>query len=317
MPTVLFDPTEMEQAATRYRGAAAAADAAADDLRVPPPPMPEELVARAKSTTKTVRADLAQQADHCRSMSGELRRRANLARRADAAGENTLPRAMALALASFGEVPLLDRELIPPFVGGTVPAGGRLKVKNTGQSPLEWAMGWRKWVYPEEISQTQEMGGGGALARIGANGLKKIGIGAGKAGPPRTGIVPGGGLLAHEGTSAGHTLARHVGKTNTWLRRRLANPNQQHVRVASSYNSRALAEDAVAGTLKAQHMNVQVWLSTSSTRPLILTQEFNRTIGRSIPRATGQVQNVSKARTMLVKDNSKLGYHVKTSYPTP
>ena len=37
-----------------------------------------------------------------------------------------------------------------------------------------------------------------------------------------THLVPGGGLMAHEGLDGGHTLAKHVGKSEQFLRHRLA-----------------------------------------------------------------------------------------------
>ena len=37
-----------------------------------------------------------------------------------------------------------------------------------------------------------------------------------------THLVPGGGLMAHEGLDGGHTLAKHVGKSEEFLRNRLA-----------------------------------------------------------------------------------------------
>lgn len=156
-----------------------------------------------------------------------------------------------------------------------------------------------------------EAGGGGQVFK---SLLERVGVGAGKSGSVRTRLAPGGGLRASEGPGRGHTLSKHVGRTDSWLRRRLARDGD--IPTASSFNSRALAEDAVSGTVAAHRIRVELWLRSGTTKALILEQRFDRVVGRSLPRSTGQVQKVSQARTVLVKDASKLGYHVKTSFPT-
>jgi len=195
----------------------------------------------------------------------------------------------------------------PPAAAGVIPAGGRLKVPDPGESVADRLFG-RDYVYPEDATQVLENGGGGALLRS----LGRVLVGGAKAGPRRTRLTPGGGLKAHEGAGRGHTLSRHVGLTDDQLRARLA-----QVPRASTFRDRALAEDAVSGALTANRSGLQYWVKHSSEDVLVIEQKFNREIGRSIAKGEAGSQGASKARIVLFRDGSPLGYHVRTAYPVP
>jgi hypothetical protein len=62
-------------------------------------------------------------------------------------------------------------------------------------------------------------------------------------------LVPGGGLMAHERIDGAHTLAKHVGKSEEFLRNRLA--TEPHIRGASTFYDRQTAENAISGLLEA------------------------------------------------------------------
>lgn len=311
MSTIRIDPGDLRRSAGRYAGAATALETSRQMLTIMPvPEMPPDLTARARAATHRAEVDFGQQREHCARMAADLRRRAALAVLVDAGGPNGLLGGLGPLLAGMGPVPGLTRAFHMP-VPLTLPAGERLKVPNTGRSGLDLLLGRNRFAYPEDVPQVLENGGGGQVIK---SLLKRVGVGAGKSVPLSTRLAPGGGLRASEGAGRGHTLAKHVGKTNASLRRRLA--QEPRIPAASSYNSRALAEDAVSGTVTAQRNVVQFWLR-SGKKQLILEQEFDRAVGRSVIRETGQVEKLSRARTVLVKDSSKLGYHVKTSYPAP
>ncbi len=151
--------------------------------------------------------------------------------------------------------------------------------------------------------------GSGAVKALG----RVLGIGAGKAGPPRIRLTPGGGLKAHEGAGRGHTIAKHVGLSDDALRARLKSTS---ISRASSFPDRAIAEDAVSGAITANKNQVDVFLR-SGKRTLEINQEFNGAVGRTIGRGEEAVTTTNRARIVLFKDSSPLGYHVKTAYPIP
>ena len=76
-----------------------------------------------------------------------------------------------------------------------------------------------------------------------------------------TRLVPGGGLMAHEGINGSHTIAKHVGKSVKYLKALLATEPDR--RVVSTFTTRAEAENSIADALHASHGDVEAWLQTS------------------------------------------------------
>ena len=72
-------------------------------------------------------------------------------------------------------------------------------------------------------------------------------------------LVPGGGLMAHEAVDDAHTLAKHVGKSEDYLRNRLA--TEPHIRGASTFYDRQTAENAISGLLRENQRTVDRWLA--------------------------------------------------------
>jgi hypothetical protein len=95
-------------------------------------------------------------------------------------------------------------------------------------------------------------------------------------------LVPGGGLMAHE-AAGGHTLAKHVGKSEQFLRNRLATEPQ--IRGASTFYDRQTAENAIAAVLKQNQRQVDPWLAGRLKR-LVLTGRSSTHVGVLIPRGS-------------------------------
>ncbi|HEV2886132.1 MAG TPA: RNase A-like domain-containing protein [Jatrophihabitans sp.] len=74
-------------------------------------------------------------------------------------------------------------------------------------------------------------------------------------------LVPGGGLMAHEGVDDAHTLAKHVGKSDEFLRNRLA--TEPHITGASTFYDRQAAENSISGLLRMNQRKIDRWLSGS------------------------------------------------------
>ena len=96
-------------------------------------------------------------------------------------------------------------------------------------------------------------------------------------------LVPGGGLLAHEGVDGAHTLAKHVGKSEEFLRNRLA--TEPHIRGASTFYDRQTAENAISGLLKENQRTVDRWLSGRRTW-LVLNGSATTNLGILIHRGS-------------------------------
>ena len=121
--------------------------------------------------------------------------------------------------------------------------------------------------------------------------------------------------LGRDEARGGHTLARHVGRSDDQLRQRLR--DEPRISAASSYTDRPLAERTVARTLSRNKRRIDQWLARSGSRPnLALDYRGTRqeTIGRSVTRRSPQAVACTDAVVVLRWDGGR-GFFVLTSYP--
>ncbi len=112
----------------------------------------------------------------------------------------------------------------------------------------------------------------------------------------------------------GHTIARHVGRTDQQLRDRL--DRERNISAASTYTDRALAERTVARTLARHSSRVAAWRKRSGSRPNLALDyrgPAKEIIGRSIRRGRAVAVPCTDAVVVLRWDGR--GGFVLTSYP--
>src|SRR5260221_4015953 len=105
--------------------------------------------------------------------------------------------------------------------------------------------------------------------------------------------------LAADESMGGHTLARHVGRTDADLADRLQRERQ--ISAASTYTDRATAERAVGAALASSARQLAAWENRSCRRPnLVLhyTERGGKPLGRSLSR--GQSRPVPAFRALVV-----------------
>ena len=105
-------------------------------------------------------------------------------------------------------------------------------------------------------------------------------------------VFAGAGLNAHQRrdlsldeSMGGHTLARHVGKSDAELADRLRRERQ--ISAASTYTDREAAERAVGAALASGGRKLSSWMRRSGRRPnmvLHYADPSHRPIGRSLKR---------------------------------
>ena len=122
--------------------------------------------------------------------------------------------------------------------------------------------------------------------------------------------------LSVDESLGGHTLARHVGKTDAELAERLRRERQ--ISAASTYTDRATAERSVGAALADAAGKLSNWQKRTGRRPnLVLhyAEPARRTIGRSLMR--GRTTSVSCTRAIVVLKWNEHGnrFYVLTSYP--
>lgn len=118
--------------------------------------------------------------------------------------------------------------------------------------------------------------------------------------------------LAVDEAKGGHTLARHVGKSDDELRARLA--AEPDISAASSWTDRAAAENAVAAALDRNREKIERWRAREGRRPnLPLDYHGLGVIGRSLRRGDAAARDCRDALVVLKWDGA--GFFVLTAYP--
>jgi hypothetical protein len=114
----------------------------------------------------------------------------------------------------------------------------------------------------------------------------------------------------------GHTLARHVGRTDAQLRERLA--TEPNISTASTYATRAIAERTVARTLRDNADRVDTWSSRRGGRRPNLALDYHgrrgEVLGRCMRRGR-EAMDCSDAVVVLRWDDGS--FYVLTTYPEP
>ncbi|MCY7385965.1 MAG: hypothetical protein LH628_26050 [Microcoleus sp. CAN_BIN18] len=124
--------------------------------------------------------------------------------------------------------------------------------------------------------------------------------------------IPGGGLDFHE-AAGGHTLERHVGKTESQLAQRLA--SETRISAASSFTYRSVAEAAIAEAMNRNQSAIDSWVKSRANRYTI-DYDANRIIGITLRRRASKATQTSRLRIVLQR-STKLppGYFILTAYP--
>lgn len=140
---------------------------------------------------------------------------------------------------------------------------------------------------------------------------------AGFAGAARAlAIRRGAVVLVSEEAAGGHTLAKHVGRTESQLAKRLADePRRQ---AASTFRTLREAEQVVGETLRANKAAIAEWAKTASPGSRkVLMHVSNRDVGNVLLRSTGRLQGTTKLRLVLQKvQQSDKVYFVLTAFPS-
>jgi hypothetical protein len=121
--------------------------------------------------------------------------------------------------------------------------------------------------------------------------------------------------LSQDDDAGGHTLSRHVGRSEAELHERLQ--REPDISAASTYTDRATAEGVVGITLQQAQSRIERWLDRKTNHPnLVLDYHGDRAhpIGRTLHRGDSASQPCSDAIVVLRWDGGRQ-YHVLTSYP--
>ena len=120
--------------------------------------------------------------------------------------------------------------------------------------------------------------------------------------------------LGADEAKGGHTLARHVERTDAQLRERLE--RERNISAASTYTDRAIAERTVARAFAREAARVSAWRARSGNRPNLALNyrgSAGELLGRTLRRGRSSTEPCTNAIVVLRWDG-KTGF-VLTSYP--
>jgi len=131
-------------------------------------------------------------------------------------------------------------------------------------------------------------------------------------GATRSAAIRGHDLSADE-AAGGHTLRKHVGRTDEQLRERLQ--SEPSISAASTYTDRATAELAVANALEHGRGRIQNWLDREGGHPnLVVDYDSDSPIGRTMRRGDSVSRPCSHA-VVVLRWAGGGEYYVLTTYP--
>jgi hypothetical protein len=119
--------------------------------------------------------------------------------------------------------------------------------------------------------------------------------------------------LGRDEQRGGHTLDKHVGRTDEELRERL--DRERDISAASTWTDRAAAEETVAAALRENQGKVDRWNERGFPRAnLALHFDAGRPIGRTMHHNKSSSEPCSGAVVVLKADRDG-GFFVLTTYP--
>jgi Bacterial CdiA-CT RNAse A domain len=118
--------------------------------------------------------------------------------------------------------------------------------------------------------------------------------------------------LGRDEQRGGHSLARHVARSDEQLQERL---RREHISAASTWTDRETAETTVAQALRSERGRIESWMQRGFPRAnLALHYRAGHTIGRSLQQGESQTVPCCNAVIVLRADGPD-SFFVLTTYP--
>lgn len=118
--------------------------------------------------------------------------------------------------------------------------------------------------------------------------------------------------LALDEAAGGHTLARHVGRSDAELASRLE--REPHLAAASTFTDRETAERAVAAALARERPRIEMWSGRRAAGNLVVRWPGDGApLGRVLERGSASSEPADAARVILRRRGRD--WHVLTAYP--
>ncbi|MEM5299628.1 RNase A-like domain-containing protein [Burkholderia sp. JPY481] len=112
----------------------------------------------------------------------------------------------------------------------------------------------------------------------------------------------------------GHTLLKHVGKDEAWLRQRLI--DEPWIPAATSFKDQRTAERAISKVMMADADRIRLWAQSTGMRaPLRITKHVSGDVGYGVVRKTGRLVKGNKILVVLKRETyNGMPYYVLTAF---
>jgi hypothetical protein len=119
--------------------------------------------------------------------------------------------------------------------------------------------------------------------------------------------------LERDENRGGHTLSRHVARTDEQLQERLG--RERNISAASTWRDQQTAEVTVASALRAERGRIESWMRRGERRPnLALHYEAGHPIGRSFRRDASE-SVICTSAVIVLRAAGPDSFYVLTTYP--
>jgi Bacterial CdiA-CT RNAse A domain len=119
--------------------------------------------------------------------------------------------------------------------------------------------------------------------------------------------------LTRDEELGGHTLERHIGRSDAELAERLR--RERNISAASTWIDRQTAEITIAQALRAERGRIESWMRRGMPRAnLALHYDAGHVIGRSLRRGNTQPVDCTRA-VFVLRATGPNSFYVLTAYP--
>lgn len=119
-------------------------------------------------------------------------------------------------------------------------------------------------------------------------------------------------LIAHE-NCGGHTIERHINKSDAYLRNRL---NTSGISAASTFYELNQAGQVIYNAINNNSSRVNSWINGSGGHRLVLTYTHRKAIGKVLRRGASSPSSSSRFKVVLERRGcSGYAYKILTAYP--
>ncbi len=121
-------------------------------------------------------------------------------------------------------------------------------------------------------------------------------------------------ISKHDEEFNGHTLEKHIGKSNDWLDGRLA--GSRHEKFVSSYIDLSTASDVIKEIILENESKIKHWLEDQDKDKLILIKKCDKKIGVAMKKKDKEAKDCNVGVVILKRSHKTSDkFYIITSYP--